>query len=115
MNYAVFCTAAADGELAAIWIASDDRKGISAAAYDIEQALADAPLDHGESRDDNLRIIFVTPLGARSKKVTVTIFMLGAATPIGVAKMATVTFLLGDLGEGGPQDRQLQPPRGELS
>ena len=65
MKYAVLCTVAADGELAAIWIASDDRKGISAAAHEIEQALADAPLDHGESRDDNLRIIFVAPLGAR--------------------------------------------------
>ena len=65
MSYAVFCTPAADGELAAIWIASDDRRSVSQAAHEIERALVDAPLNHGESRENNLRIIFVAPLGAR--------------------------------------------------
>ncbi|MEI6257018.1 MAG: hypothetical protein WCQ77_10290 [Planctomycetota bacterium] len=65
MKYSVFCTAAADGELAAIWISSDDRKSVSQAAHDIEQALTTAPFTHGESRAGDLRIIFVAPLGAR--------------------------------------------------
>lgn len=65
MRYAVACTPAADGELAAIWIAADDRKAVSDAAREIEQALLEAPLDHGESREDNQRIMFVAPLGIR--------------------------------------------------
>jgi hypothetical protein len=65
VKYSVTCSPAADGELAAIWIASDDRRAVSNAAHEIERALADAPLDHGESRELNLRIIFVAPLGAR--------------------------------------------------
>lgn len=65
MKYAVVCSVAADGELAAIWIAAEDRKAVSDAANDIEKALATAPLDHGESREGNLRILFVAPLGAR--------------------------------------------------
>ena len=65
MRYAVVCSVAADGELAAIWISAEDRKAVSDAAKDIEKALAAAPLDHGESREGNLRIIFVAPPGAR--------------------------------------------------
>ncbi len=59
------CSAAADGELAAIWIAADDRKAVSGAAYAIEQALGDDPLGCGESREENQRIMFVAPLGVR--------------------------------------------------
>ncbi len=65
MRYAVVCSVAADGELAAIWISAEDRNAVSDAANDTENALAEAPLDHGESREGNLRIIFVAPLGAR--------------------------------------------------
>lgn len=65
MTYSVICTAAADGELAAIWITSKDRKAVSDAAAYIEQALMVTPLDHGESREGNQRIVFVAPLGAR--------------------------------------------------
>lgn len=59
------CTQAADGELAAIWIAADDRGAVTTAAREIERLLADAPLSHGESREPKLRIFFVSPLGVR--------------------------------------------------
>lgn len=65
MRYTVACTKAADGELAAIWIAAEDREAVSIAAHEIERALHEAPLDHGESREDNQRIMFVAPLGVR--------------------------------------------------
>jgi hypothetical protein len=65
MKYSVACTPAADGELAAVWITAEDRSVITSAAREIDRALADAPLSHGESRDHDWRIIFVAPLGAR--------------------------------------------------
>lgn len=65
MKYTVVCSVAADGELAAIWIAAEDRKAVSDAANDIERALAEAPFDHGESREGSLRILFVAPLGVQ--------------------------------------------------
>lgn len=65
MRFTVVCTASADGELAAIWIAAEDRTAVSAAAREIEKALMESPLDHGESREGNLRILFLSPLGVR--------------------------------------------------
>jgi hypothetical protein len=65
VRYTVACTIAADGELAAIWIAAEDRNAVSDAAREIEQAFLEAPLDHGESREDKQRIMFVAPLGVR--------------------------------------------------
>jgi len=38
---------------------------VTAAALEIENALADGPLTVGESREGNLRILFVEPLGVR--------------------------------------------------
>jgi hypothetical protein len=51
--------------LAAIWIAAEDRDAVTTAAGEIERVLADAPLSSGESRETNLRIFFVPPLGVR--------------------------------------------------
>lgn len=65
MKYSVMCTQVADGELAAIWIAAEDRDGVATAAREIERVLAGAPLSSGESRETNLRIFFVSPLGVR--------------------------------------------------
>lgn len=65
MRCSVACTKPADGELAAIWIAAEDREAVSIAAHQIERALHEAPLDHGESREHNQRIMFVAPLGVR--------------------------------------------------
>lgn len=65
MRYSVACTPAADGQLAAIWITARNRDAVTAAALEIENALADGPLTVGESREGNLRILFVEPLGVR--------------------------------------------------
>ena len=62
MKYTVVCSVAADGELAAIWIAAEDRKAVSDAANDIDKGLTESPFDHGESREGLLRILFVAPL-----------------------------------------------------
>lgn len=48
MKYSVVCTPAADGELAAIWITAEDRSVITSAASEIDRALGDAPLSHGD-------------------------------------------------------------------
>jgi hypothetical protein len=63
--YSVVCTPAADGELAALWITANDRKAVSEAAAHIESALQVSPLDRGESREGNQRIMFVPPVGVR--------------------------------------------------
>ena len=63
--YSVVCTAAADGELAALWITAKDRGAVSEAAAHIERALQVSPLDQGESREGNQRIMFVPPVGVR--------------------------------------------------
>lgn len=65
MRYSVACTPTADGQLAAIWITARNRGSVTAAALEIENALADEPLAVGESREGNLRILFVEPLGVR--------------------------------------------------
>jgi len=65
VRYSVACTPAADGQLAAIWITARNRDAVTAAALEIENALADGPLTVGESREGNLRILFVEPLGVR--------------------------------------------------
>jgi len=65
VKYSVSCAQVADGELAAIWIAADDRGAVTNAAQAIERLLADAPLSHGESREPKTRIFFVPPLDVR--------------------------------------------------
>ncbi len=44
---------------------AQDREAVTIAAREIDRVLADAPLTHGKSQGEDLRIIFVTPLGAR--------------------------------------------------
>lgn len=65
MKFSVACARAADEELAAIWLAATDRAAISNAAREIEFLLQTTPLECGESRDGNVRILFIPPLGVR--------------------------------------------------
>jgi hypothetical protein len=53
-------------ELASAWLTSDsnDRRMIVAAAGEIDRQLLADPETVGESRPDNVRIVFVRPLGA---------------------------------------------------
>lgn len=52
-------------ELAALWTQADSnlRQAITAAAHQIDQALQTDPLNQGESRARDERVLFVVPLG----------------------------------------------------
>jgi len=63
MNYTVVWTADAERDLAAIWIEAADRKPITSAADTIDVLLRENAQARGESRQGQLRIIFVSPLG----------------------------------------------------
>jgi hypothetical protein len=53
---------AVEDDLAAIWLAASDRKAISDAANIMERQLRNDPLNAGEARDGNTRILVVEPL-----------------------------------------------------
>lgn len=64
MNYEVVWGPVIEGQLAAVWIASDDRAAVAAAAHRLDQALARNPLALGEARDSSVRrVAFDHPLG----------------------------------------------------
>lgn len=64
MTYSVTWVRAAQAELAAAWLAADDREAVTRAAAEIDRRLAaDAP-DEGESRFGDVRITFERPLVA---------------------------------------------------
>lgn len=52
------------GELAAIWLDAADRDAINASVDRIDSLLASSPLEAGESRWGDIRILFELPLGA---------------------------------------------------
>lgn len=64
MNYTVIWTRRAEGHLAAAWLASADRRAVTAAAHQLEQDLRRDPLNTGESRRSSVnRIAYQSPLG----------------------------------------------------
>lgn len=65
MKYAVFWNPAAEARLAELWMAAMDKQAVANAADQIESLLARTPLDVGESRAGNERILAVAPLGVR--------------------------------------------------
>lgn len=58
----VFWNESADNELAQIWLTAPDRQAVSNAAREIDELLRRDPLNAGESREGNYRILFVSPL-----------------------------------------------------
>lgn len=63
MNFTVEWSAEALNQLADVWMASDDRAGVTAASYRIEATIRADPLGAGESRGDDLqRFVFDPPL-----------------------------------------------------
>ena len=62
MTYTVVWRPAAEGELAAIWTEAEDRQAVANAANSIDSVLRVDPLDSGESRVENIRILTVPPL-----------------------------------------------------
>jgi len=64
MKYTVRWSAVAEKRLAVLWMETDDRSEVTAAANHIDRELAVRPDEAGESRDQGRRILLVPPLGA---------------------------------------------------
>lgn len=62
MTWRVVWTPAAEGDLAAIWLASRVRSQINDATRRIDEQLEQSPMDAGESRFGSIRIFFSPPL-----------------------------------------------------
>lgn len=62
MTYTVIWRRRAKEELAKLWLSSVDRASFSLAADQIDEMLKRSPLDVGESRHENFRILCVLPL-----------------------------------------------------
>ena len=64
MNYTVEWIHQAQSDLATVWLAAADRNAVSAASARLDAALADRPLELGESRQSSVsRMTFDEPLG----------------------------------------------------
>jgi hypothetical protein len=62
MRFTVIWRPSAEQKLATIWTAADDRQAITNAADAIDALLSTGPLEVGESRVANTRILTVSPL-----------------------------------------------------
>jgi plasmid stabilization system protein ParE len=62
MKFSVTWSADASDEFFELWSDTDRRHGVVAAADKIDASLRSKPLDVGESRSDNRRIYFESPL-----------------------------------------------------
>ncbi len=62
MKFTVGWTSDAKRDLTRYWLDARDRVSINEAAADIEQSLATNPLEVGESRAGNVRVLIVEPL-----------------------------------------------------
>ena len=62
MKYTVIWKPSAKQHLADIWLSAEDRAAIASAADRIDRLLASDPLDVGESRSGNDRILIDVPL-----------------------------------------------------
>lgn len=63
MSYTVRYLPDAEQELAALWMDSNKRDPVTKAAHRIDQQLQRAPEQLGESRPNDCRIFFDSPLG----------------------------------------------------
>jgi plasmid stabilization system protein ParE len=62
MKYEVVWGPRAEGMLADVWMASDDRAGVAAAAAWLDAWLARSPLTLGESRDSSVHRVAIREL-----------------------------------------------------
>ena len=67
MSHTVIWVAAAARRLASLWNNSTRRQEITAASDEIDRLLRRDPENQGESREDDLRILLVPPLGVTFK------------------------------------------------
>lgn len=63
MSYTVIWRREALDELAVAWMMAADRDAVTVATAQIDRLLRASPLDQGESRDDDTRVLFIRPLG----------------------------------------------------
>jgi hypothetical protein len=63
VRYTVLYRPSAEQHLAAVWMAAPDRDAVRSAANTIDDLLSEDPDQRGESRYENVRILFVPPLG----------------------------------------------------
>lgn len=65
--YRVVWSQRAVNDLAGIWTQADPalRQAVTRAAHIVDQVLQDDPLDSGESREGQLRVMFAPPLGVQ--------------------------------------------------
>jgi hypothetical protein len=63
VRYIVHWKRTALDHLAELWLDAPDRAQITAAVAEIDRLLAARPHDAGESRSDEVRIIFSPPIG----------------------------------------------------
>jgi hypothetical protein len=49
--------------LADLWLEADDRESVTAAVTEIDRTIARDPHSAGESRSEQIRVLFVPPLG----------------------------------------------------
>jgi plasmid stabilization system protein ParE len=63
MKYTVVWKPAAERHLMEIWMRADDRDAVARAADALDAALARNAEQQGESREEGVRVTFVSPLG----------------------------------------------------
>ncbi len=63
MRCTVIWTPDAEQELAGVWLGASDRNAVTQASHTIDQRLERDPLNEGESRSNDRRILLVPPLG----------------------------------------------------
>ena len=64
MKYTVVWKAAAEEELAQMWLDAADRSAVTVAANGIDRLLAAKPEEQGESRSGATQGMFIHPVGA---------------------------------------------------
>lgn len=62
MKFNVTWRATAEAELAHIWLGAANRNAVTKAAFEVDSCLERDPIQTGESRVDNLRVVIVAPL-----------------------------------------------------
>jgi hypothetical protein len=65
MRFTVSWLRSAETELTALWLESEDRSALTTAANEIDRLLRTCPLEVGESREKNRRMLLVRPLGVQ--------------------------------------------------
>lgn len=63
MKFTVSWLRSAEMELTSLWLETKDRAALATAANEIDRLLRLCPLDVGESREKNRRMLLVSPLG----------------------------------------------------